>query len=116
MASKSESNPESLPFLPIGKEQTEAMLEMQKEVLKAYEEAGQAWLERMKAEVALWSDLASKLSASRSMPDGLQAYRDTFAQRVQMAADDGRRLFEESQKIIASISRTMPGGGPKQSS
>jgi hypothetical protein len=29
-----------------------------------------------------------------------------FAQRMQMVADDGRRLFENGQKIIASISRT----------
>jgi hypothetical protein len=28
----------------------------------------------------------------------------TFAQRMQMVANDGRRLFEVGQKIIASIS------------
>jgi hypothetical protein len=92
----------------------EATFAMQKTLLNAYEEIGGAWIERVKAEVALWSDLAAKLSASRTMPDGLQACQDTFAQRMQMVADDGRRLFEDSQKIITSISRTMPNGWPKQ--
>jgi hypothetical protein len=116
MANESELHSGSLPFLPIGKEQAEAMLEMQKKLLNAYEETGRAWLERVKAEVALWSDLAAKLSVSRTMPDGLQACQDTFAQRVQMIVDDGRRLFEDGQKIITSISRTMPNGWPKKSS
>jgi hypothetical protein len=104
MANKSEPHSGLPPHLPIGKEQAEAMLEIQKDVLKTYEEIGRAWIERVKAEVTLWSDLASKLSASRSMPDGLQACQETFSQRMQMVADDGRRLFEDGQKIIASIS------------
>jgi len=110
MEHKSELNGGSLPFLAIGTQQTEAMLEMQKEMLKAYEEVGRAWTERIKAEVALWSDPASKLSASRTVPDGLQACQDTFAQRMRMVADDGQRLFEDGQKVIANISRTMPDG------
>jgi hypothetical protein len=35
---------------------------------------------------------------------------------MQMVADDGRRLFEDGQKTIASISRTMLTGWPKESS
>lgn len=115
MVNKFERHLGSLPFLSIGKEHTEAMFEMQKEVLKAYEETGRAWIERVKAEVALWSDLAAKLTASRTMPDGLQACQDTFVQRIQMVADDGRRLFDDGQKIIASISRIKPNGWSKGS-
>lgn len=114
MANKSEPQLGSLPFLPSG--QTEAMLDMQKELLKAYEESGRAWVERVKAEVALWSDFAWKLRGSSTVPEGLKACQDTFAERMEMVADDGRRLFEDGQKIIASVSRGMPNGWAKESS
>jgi len=101
-----------LPIFQLGKNQTEAMLNVQKEMMAAYEEASRSWIERVKAEVDLWSDLAAKLSASHSAPDGLQACRDSVAQRMKMAAEDGQRLFEEGQKIISAISRSMPTSWP----
>jgi hypothetical protein len=94
----------------MGKERTEAALRMQKELLDAYEEASRAWLARVKSEVDLWSDLASKLAATRSVPEALQAYQECVAQRMQMAAEDGRRLSEESQKIASAITRSLSGG------
>ncbi len=103
----------ALPIFQLGKNQTEAMLNMQKEMMAAYEEAGRSWIERVKAEVELWSDLAAKLSASHSAPDGLQAYRDSVAQRMKMAAEDGQRMFAEGQKIIGAVSRSMSDGWPK---
>jgi hypothetical protein len=92
------------------------MFETQKEVLKTCDEVGCAWIERVKPEVGLWPELATKLSASRTMPAGLQACQNTFAQRRQMVADDGRHLFDDGQKIIASMSRTMSNGCPKDNS
>jgi hypothetical protein len=66
----------ALPIFPLGKSQTEAMLNMQKEMIGAYEHAGRSWVDRVKAEVELWSELASKLSAGGSAPEDLQAYQD----------------------------------------
>ena len=83
--------------------------------MAAYEETSRSWVERVKAEVELWSDLAAKLSASRSAPDGLQACRDSVAQRMKMAAEDGQRLFEEGQKVIGAVSRSMSTNWPKGS-
>jgi len=105
----------AMPVFQLGKSQTEAMLTMQKEMMAAYEEAGRAWIERVKSEVALWSDLAAKLSASKSLPDGVDACRDIVAQRMKLAAEDGQRLFEEGQKIIGAATRSLSAGWPKQS-
>jgi hypothetical protein len=115
MENKSEQHSGSLPMLSIS-DQTEAVFEMQKEVLKAYEEAFRTWIERVKSEVTLWSALAAKLGASRTMPEGFQACQDTFAQHMQMVADNSRHLFEDGQRIVASISRTMSNGWPKKGS
>ena len=86
-------------FLKAGKEQTGAMVAMQNELLKAYERASCDWMARAKSETDLWSNLAAKLMATRSIPEALESYQNCVAQRMQMAAEDGRRLLEECQKI-----------------
>jgi hypothetical protein len=112
-AASAKSGP--MPFLEVGKEQTEAMLKMQKELIDAYEQASRAWLERVKSEVDLWSELASKLASTRSVPEALEAYQACAAQRMQMATEDGRRLADECQASMQKIVRSMSGGWPGKS-
>ncbi len=99
----------------LGREQTAAMIGMQKELLDAYEQASRAWLARAKSEAELWSDLAAKLSASKTFPDALGAYQECVSQRMQMTAEDGRRLFDECQKITQKITQSFSGGWPSGS-
>ena len=96
----------------LGEAQTEAMLEVQKELLATYEQISQAWLARVKAEADLWSELATKMSAVRSLPDAPNAYQQGVARRVEMAADDGRRLFEDTQKIVNTMTRSLSSKWP----
>ena len=112
MASKPDA---SMPFLNLGNEQTEAMLSMQNELLDAYDQSSRAWLARVKSEVELWSDLAKRLSASQSVPDVVGAYQQCVAQRMQMAAEDGRRLYDDCQKITQTITRSLSNGRPMAS-
>jgi hypothetical protein len=65
-------------LLKLGEAQTEAMLAMQKELLAAYQQISRAWLERVKSESDLWSELASKMSGAGSVPDALDAYRECW--------------------------------------
>lgn len=97
-------------MLQFGKDRSEAMLKVHKELLEAYQEASQAWVNRVKSEVEFWSELANKLATSRSVPEGLEAYRDGIAHRMQMAAEDGRRMYEESQKLIAAMTNSVSSG------
>jgi hypothetical protein len=101
----------SAPFGKLGKEQTDAMVGMQKEILDAYEQANRAWLARVKSEVEFWSELASKLTATRSVPEALEAYQKGAAQRMQMAAEDGRRLTEDYQKIMQKVGGSLASNG-----
>src|SRR5262245_13850923 len=102
----------SMPSFKLGKEQTEAMLGMQKELLDSYEQASRAWLARVKSEVDLWSALAAKLTTTRSVPEALSAYQECVAQRMQMAAEDGQRLLEDCQKVTQQLTRSMSNGWP----
>ncbi|HEU5276674.1 MAG TPA: hypothetical protein VFU97_23670 [Xanthobacteraceae bacterium] len=103
-------------FTKAGRNQTEATLGIQKELLETYEQASRAWLARVQSEIALWSDLASKLSASRSVPDALGAYQETVAQRLQMAAEDAQRMVSESQAVMGRITSSLTKGWPSGSS
>jgi hypothetical protein len=98
------------PFLNWGQERTEAAMAFQKSILESYEQASRGWLARVQSEVALWSDLAAKLSATRTLPEALETYAKCASQRMQMAADDGRRLVEESQQITQKITQSLGNG------
>jgi hypothetical protein len=88
-----------------GQEQTEAMLGMQKELL-----------DRVRSEVDLWTELAAKLTATRSLPEALGTYQECVTQRMQMAAEDGRRMSEGCQKLLQTFTRPLPNGWPTGSS
>ena len=93
-----------------GQEQAEAMLAMQKELLETCDQASRAWLDRVKSEVELWTELATKLSSTRSLPDALGTYQQCVTQRMQMAAEDGRRMSDEYQRFLQKFTRLLPNG------
>ncbi len=99
-------------LLKLGREQTAAAFKIQQDVLAAFEATSRAWLSRVQSEVDLWSQLAARLGATRSVPEALSACQDVAAQRMQMAADDGKRLSDDCQEIIGKITRSVSYGWP----
>jgi hypothetical protein len=93
-----------------GKAQTEGMLNLQKQLLETYEHASRAWLDRVKSEVDLWSKLGAKLTVTHSAPEAMEVYQKFIAERMQMAAEDGKRLFNECQNIAQKIAGSLNGG------
>ena len=75
------------PFFKVGKEQTDAMVAMQNELLKGYEQASCDWMARVNSEMDLWSNLAGKLMTTRFISEALESYQSCVAQRMQMAAE-----------------------------
>jgi hypothetical protein len=102
----------STPGFEMGPAQTESMLTVQKEVVAAYEEASRAWRARVQSEVDLWSGLAAKLTATRSVSEAVAAYQECVAQRMKMAAEDGQQLADECQKGMNRIWQALPNGWP----
>jgi hypothetical protein len=98
--------------VPAWKERTDAMLAMQREFVDTCEHASQVWLSRVKSEAELWSELATRLTGTHSVPEALSACQQTIAQRMQMASEDGKRLSDEAQKFMKVITTTMSNGSP----
>jgi len=105
---------ESPPFFNAG--QSEAMANLQKDLVEAYEQASQAWLARVKSEVDLWTQLGTRLMATRSAPEVMQAYQESHAQRMRMTAEDGQKISEDCQKFAQKITSSLSNGWVGKSS
>jgi|SRR5215467_2418954 len=93
-----------------GNERAEAMLRLQKELLDTCEQASCDWLTRLKSETELWSGLATKLAATRSVPDAIRLYQECLSQRVEMAKADVQRLSNEWGTIMQKVNRSLTTG------
>jgi SH3-like domain-containing protein len=91
----------------------ETMSAVQKELLETYEEATSAWMDRVKSEIELWSKLQSKILASRTPPEALQAFQECWTERLRMAAEDGQKLGENTQKFVQNVGRITSQGSGK---
>jgi hypothetical protein len=100
----------SIPFFHFGQERAEAAVVLQKELLAAYEQTSRAWLARVQSEVALWSELATKLTATRSVPEAIEAYTKCVSKQMEMTAENGQYLFNDCQQISQKITKSLSNG------
>jgi predicted phage tail protein len=98
-------------FSKLGKEQADALAEMQRELSKLVEQANADWLARLELERDLASELAGKLSSARSLPDTAKAYQDWMARRMETMTKDSQKFFADSQKFMSSMNRFLMSGG-----
>ena len=103
-------NPMPADVLRMGEAPAEAMLAMQKDLVNAFEKISRTWAARVKSQADLWSEFATKISAAGSPPKALEACQHCMALRMQMAAQDGRQLLDDSQQIMGAITRAMTNG------
>ena len=99
-----------------GQHQTETALNFQKAIMESCEHASRTWIDRMQSEISLWSDLASKMSSTKSVPEAVETYTKCMSQRMQMAADDGRKLVEEAQHMTQKFVQSLGNGRPGMTS
>ena len=106
------AGPQSTPSeqLKAGQAQMETMLEMQKEVLGAYEQISRRWLDRMKSEGELWCEMTKNMSVAKSVPEAMAAFQECATKRMQMAADDGRQILNDGQTMAGAFARTIGNG------
>ena len=96
----------STPFPDLG----EAGTALQMELLDAYQEISRIWLNRVQSEVTLWSEIATKLAATRSVPEALQAYSKCTAQRIHETASNGQALFDDCQQVMQKVCNSLATG------
>jgi hypothetical protein len=101
------------------KQRLDGFAEAGNEIWDRLQDANRLWLERLQSEAALTGEFASKLTASRSLSETATLWQDWTAKHVELATEDARRLFTETQKLIdagtrfwsASSERSRPTEG-----
>ena len=99
-------------FAAMGKKRFDQLVAIQTERLEKLQENNRAWFDRMQAEVTLASEFAAKLTAARSLPEVATAYQEWAKRHMEMAADDAKRMFADSQKFVETAARLFMNGQP----
>lgn len=97
-------------FAALGKKRIGDFMRVQTEFLDEFQETNRHWLDRIQSEANLASEFASKLSATRSMPDAMAVSRDWATQYFAMLAEDGKHLADDTRKFIEKSARLLSGG------
>jgi hypothetical protein len=92
----------------MGKKQVEAMIDVQKEFINAIEEVNREWAARVKAEQDLATEFAGKLTAARSIPETAAICQEWMSRRMELFAEDSRRLVADIQKFTMATARVLP--------
>jgi hypothetical protein len=77
----------------------------QRELLDKQQETNRGWLDRMQAEANLVSDLGSKLTAARSIPDMMTAWQFWAARRAEMITEDRMHLLTNYQMFADTLAQ-----------
>ena len=104
------SNLVSGDFAELSKKRLAAMVEMQKAFFDTIESMNQAWFERAKSEATLASELVTKLTAARSVPETASVYQECLGKRMDLLADDSRRLLSDGQRMVNLGARFLANG------
>ena len=87
-------------FLVLESKRVETVNEVQKQLLDTFEQFNRQQLARGKQEIEFASEFAGKITSARSVPDVMNAYQNWISKRMALYAEDGRKLFEDGQRVL----------------
>jgi hypothetical protein len=91
----------------------DAAIHVQREMIDTWERVAHNWFAHVKSETRLASELTTKLAAARSLPERTSAYQSWLNERMQLIADDGRRMFADGEELLQSGLRLFGNGHDK---
>ena len=97
-------------FAQMGGKPVEALVEMQKQLLDSFDEANRAWLARARLEATLGIELVNKLTTAHSIHAVASAYAECMSRHLDMLAEDGRRMLDDSKRLLKSGTRVFTNG------
>jgi hypothetical protein len=97
-------------FALMGGKPVEALVEMQKQILDSFDEANRAWLARARLEAVLGIELVNRLTTAHSIHAVASAYAECMSRHLDMLAEDGRRMLDDSKRLLKSGTRVFTNG------
>jgi hypothetical protein len=97
-------------FSELGKQQLGTLLALQKEFFEATQEMNRAWSARTELGAVIVSQFLAKLGAARTLPDAMSAYQECMSKQIEFLTEEGRRLYDDSGKLMTKSARLFPNG------
>jgi hypothetical protein len=107
---KSPPNLLSPEFATMGKKSIEELLNVQTELFKNLQETNRDWLEIVQSESALASKFATKLTATRSIPNAMTTCQEWSNRQIEMMAEDSKLLVADTQRFMEIGARFLSSG------
>jgi Phasin protein len=98
-------------FSELGRQRVDELVTMQKDLLERFQKTNHHWLDRAQTEANLCSEFASKLTASRSIPEAVAAYQEWTGHHLDLMAEDGMHAFKNAQTLVDVYARFLSNGG-----
>jgi len=108
--------PQPIELAKVAEKQFKAVAETQKDIFDTLVKMNQHWMERAAAEAKSMTDLGSKLTSTRSLPDAVEAYQQWMTERTKTFAEDSQHFMADCQKFFDGVTRSLPKGWPAHSS
>jgi hypothetical protein len=103
-------------FATEAKKRIEEFISAQTELFDVCQETNRQWVDRIQAEATLASELTSKLTAARSIPEAMSACQQWGSRRFEMMAEDTKHLLDDSQKFMQVRAHLLMDGLQSQGS
>jgi hypothetical protein len=84
----------------LGKKRMEALLDAQSKLVDTLPTLSREWMSYAQAERELSSELLAKLTAARSIPESAKVYQEWLSRRMDMLAEETRRMLADAQKLV----------------
>jgi hypothetical protein len=88
----------------------ELLAKAQTELFNKLAETNRQWLDRMQVEANSVSEFASKLTASRSIPDAMTACQEWANRCLEMMAEDRKHVLDDYQRFAETGARLLATG------
>ena len=97
-------------FLASESKRVETVKEVQEQMLDTFEQFNRQQLARGKQEMEFASEFAGKITSARSVPDVMNAYQSWISKRMALCVEDGRKLFEDGQRVLNTTMKLLSIG------
>jgi hypothetical protein len=87
----------------MGQQSINAMMDVQKRFLDAFQALNQQWVSSVSAEIALGSELFTKLAAAKSIPDASVACQGCANRQMEILAENARQLMAAGEKMMPRL-------------
>jgi hypothetical protein len=97
-------------FITMGRKQIHECVKAHSELVDRFQEVNRIWLDHLQSEADLSTEFASKMTATRSIPDVAALLLEWNKRHMEMAKVDAKHVLADTQRIMEVGVRLLPGG------